>query len=74
MPLTKILLGDYTQSRSYYQIRLPIDLEPMILDNAPVRLLCRQNINYMYMLEGKFHWKIQSQKTGIRLYELIETA
>ena len=39
MRLTNILQGDYTQSRSYYQIRLPIDLEPMIPDNDPVRLL-----------------------------------
>ena len=39
-----------------------------------IEAACRQNINYMYMLEGKLHWKIQSQKTGIRLYELIETA
>ena len=39
MRLTKILQGDYTLSRSYYQIRLPIDLEPMIPDNDPVRLL-----------------------------------
>ena len=39
MPLTKILQGDYTLSRSYYQIKLPIDLEPMIPDNDPVRLL-----------------------------------
>ena len=103
MPLTKILQGDYTLSRSYYQIKLPIDLEPMIPNNDPVRLLnacvegmdlselyqtytrvpknlatpkqlfkivayaamngiyssrkieasCRQNINYMYLLEGK---------------------
>ena len=39
MRLTNILQGDYTQSRSYYQIKLPIDLEPMIPDNDPVRLL-----------------------------------
>ena len=30
---------DYTLSRSYYQIKLPIDLEPMIPNNDPVRLL-----------------------------------
>ena len=39
MRLTKILQGDYTLSRSYYQIKLPIDLEPMIPNNDPVRLL-----------------------------------
>ena len=100
---TKILQGDYTLSRSYYQIKLPIDLEPVIPNNDPVRLLnacvegmdlselyktytrvpknpatpkqlfkitvyaamngiyssrkietaCRQNINFMYLLEGK---------------------
>ncbi len=39
MEKTKILQGDYTLSRSYYQIKLPIDLEPMIPNNDPVRLL-----------------------------------
>jgi transposase len=103
MPLTKILQGDYTLSRNYYQIKLPFDLEIMIPNNDPVRLLnacvegmdlselyqtytrvpknpatpkqlfkivvyaamngifssrkietaCRQNINYMYLLEGR---------------------
>ena len=103
MPLQDILQGDYTLSNSYFQIKLPIDLEPMIPADDPVRLLsacvegmdlselyetydrirknqatpkqlfkiivyanmnrlyssrdiekaCRQNINYMYLLEGK---------------------
>ena len=103
MPLQNILQGDYTLSNSYFQIKLPIDLEPMIPADDPVRLLsacvegmdlselyetydrirknqatpkqlfkiivyanmnrlyssrdiekaCRQNINYMYLLEGK---------------------
>ena len=103
MRLLNILQGDYTLSRNYYQIKLPIDLEPMIPADDPVRLLsacvegmdlselyatydrvrknqaspkqllkiivyanmnrlyssrdiekaCRQNINYMYLLEGK---------------------
>jgi transposase len=39
MPLTKILQGDYTLSRNYYQIKLPFDLEIMIPNNDPVRLL-----------------------------------
>ena len=39
MPLQDILQGDYTLSRSYYQIKLPIDLEPMIPADDPVRLL-----------------------------------
>jgi hypothetical protein len=30
MPLQDILQGDYTLSNSYFQIKLPIDLEPMI--------------------------------------------
>ena len=105
MPLTKILQGDYTLSRNYYQIKLPFDLEIMIPNNDPVRLLnacvegmdlselyqtytrvpknpatpkqlfkivvyaamngifssrkietaCRQNINYMYLLEHQLH-------------------
>ena len=103
MPLQNILQGDYTLSKSYFQIKLPIDLEPMIPADDPVRLLsacvegmdlselsatydrirknqatpkqlfkiivyanmnriyssrdiekaCRQNINFMYLLEGK---------------------
>ena len=103
MPLQNILQGDYTLSTSYFQIKLPLDLEPMIPADDPVRLLsacvegmdlselyatydrvrknqaspkqlfkiivyanmnrlyssrdiekaCRQNINYMYLLEGK---------------------
>ena len=39
MPLQNILQGDYTLSNSYFQIKLPIDLEPMIPADDPVRLL-----------------------------------
>ena len=39
MPLQDILQGDYTLSNSYFQIKLPIDLEPMIPADDPVRLL-----------------------------------
>ena len=39
MRLLNILQGDYTLSRNYYQIKLPIDLEPMIPADDPVRLL-----------------------------------
>ena len=39
MRLTNILQGDYTLYESYYQIKLPLELERMIPASDPVRLL-----------------------------------
>lgn len=39
MQLTNILQGDYTLYESYYQIKLPLELERMIPASDPVRLL-----------------------------------
>ena len=72
MRLLNILQGDYTLSRNYYQIKLPIDLEPMIPADDPVRLLsaCVEGMD-LSELNATYDRIRKNQATPKQLFKII---
>lgn len=72
MPLNKLLQKDYTLSSLCYQIKLPLDIEIIILADDPVRLLS-SFVEGMELIElYKTYGKIKKNQASPRqLFKII---